>query len=302
LLAVDGSERGLQTVRHAARFEPYQRIQVNLFHVFSAVPDSYWDLEKEPKSVKSVKHVRAWEHQQRKEIQQYMQKAERILLNAGFHAENVRVTVQDRKKGVARDIIREAQNDYDLVITRRRGLGGMRGIPMGSVAVKLMAKLSFVPVVISGRKPPKSKILIAIDGSQGSWRAVDFVGDLLVGYDLKIKLFHVIRSKKSKISQLRPLFTPVGFTREREKEIDDVFIRAKQRLVRAGFEPNRIKTRTIIGARSRAEAIAEEAKLNTYRVIVMGRRGLSRADDFSMGRVTSKVIQLAKESAVWIVP
>jgi nucleotide-binding universal stress UspA family protein len=157
-------------------------------------------------------------------------------------------------------------------------------------------------LVISGRKPPKNKILIALDGSQGSWRALDFVGDFLGGYDLKINLVHVIRSKKSKTSQIWHLFTPEDFTRERGKEIGDVFKKAKQRLVRAGFEPNRIKTQTIIGARSRAAAIAEEAKLNTCRVIVMGRRGLSQVDAFSMGRVTRKVIQLAKEPAVWIVP
>ncbi|MHC4842819.1 MAG: hypothetical protein ACYTEE_03370 [Planctomycetota bacterium] len=33
----------------------------------------------------------------------------------------------------------------------------------------------------------------------------------------------------------------------------------------------------------------------------MGRRGLSRVEDFFMGRVSKKVLQLAKWTAVWVV-
>jgi nucleotide-binding universal stress UspA family protein len=35
--------------------------------------------------------------------------------------------------------------------------------------------------------------------------------------------------------------------------------------------------------------------------IIMGRRGLSRTQDFFMGRVTNKVVYLAREKSVWIV-
>jgi hypothetical protein len=35
--------------------------------------------------------------------------------------------------------------------------------------------------------------------------------------------------------------------------------------------------------------------------IVVGRRGLSRVEEFFMGRVSDKVLQLAKEMAVWVV-
>ena len=83
LLAIDGSERSLKTVRHAAMFEPFKDMHIKLFHVFNTVPESYWDLEKEPKSVKAIKYVRAWESQQRKEIVKYMDKARKILLAAG---------------------------------------------------------------------------------------------------------------------------------------------------------------------------------------------------------------------------
>jgi len=72
-----------------------------------------------------------------------MEGARRLLLNAGIDADAVKVKIQNRKKGFARDIIREAKNGYDAVITRRRGMTGMRGIVLGSVATKLVEKLSF---------------------------------------------------------------------------------------------------------------------------------------------------------------
>jgi nucleotide-binding universal stress UspA family protein len=44
----------------------------------------------------------------------------------------------EQKKGIARDIIREARNGYDAVVTRRRGMTGLRSIVLGSVATKLV--------------------------------------------------------------------------------------------------------------------------------------------------------------------
>ena len=66
LLTVDGSERALQTVRYAAEEDAFKGMKIVLFHVFNSIPEAYYDLEKEPKSVKVVRHVRAWEAQQKK--------------------------------------------------------------------------------------------------------------------------------------------------------------------------------------------------------------------------------------------
>ena len=38
-----------------------------------------------------------------------------------------------------------------------------------------------------------------------------------------------------------------------------------------------------------------------YGTIVVGRRGLSKVYEFFMGRVSDKVLHLAKDMAVWIV-
>ncbi len=57
----------------------------------------------------------------------------------------------------------------------------------------------------------------------------------------------------------------------------------------------------ITGVSSRAGAIVEEAKRGGCGTIVMGRRGLSKVEEFFMGRVSNKVINLARDMAVWLV-
>jgi nucleotide-binding universal stress UspA family protein len=76
---------------------------------------------------------------------------------------------------------------------------------------------------------------------------------------------------------------------------------AGERLVDLGFKPHQISTELISGATSRARSIVSEAQQNEYGTIVMGRRGHSRVRDFFIGRVTNKVIHLARERTVWVI-
>ena len=68
-----------------------------------------------------------------------------------------------------------------------------------------------------------------------------------------------------------------------------------------GFNANQIGTDIITGAESRAGTIIQEATEGGYSTIVVGRRGLSRIKEFIMGGVSNKIIQMAREQAVWVV-
>jgi nucleotide-binding universal stress UspA family protein len=89
--------------------------------------------------------------------------------------------------------------------------------------------------------------------------------------------------------------------KQAEKTIQDVLEEANGRFAEAGLDRDRVTTKVVTGAPSRAKAIVVEAKAGGYGTIVVGRRGLSRVEEFFMGRISSKVIQLAKEMAVWVV-
>lgn len=301
LVLVDGSDRSLKTVRYIARLNPFVGMRIVLFHVFNSVPESYWDLEKDPRSTSTVRQVRSWEAEQKKNIQAFMQRAKRLLLKAGFPADAIEIKVQNRKKGIARDIIREARNGYNAVVTRRRGMTGMRGVVLGSVATKLIEKLSFLPVILVGQKAVDNRILLAFDGSPGAMRAVEAVGSTLGGFDFEICLVHVVRGNGENQSEFQHIISTKKHIEYTQKEMVPLLRAAKLKLTNMGFKPAGISTEMITGAHSRAKTIADKAKRENYATIVMGRRGHSRVRDFFIGRVTNKVIQMARDRTVWIV-
>ncbi len=133
------------------------------------------------------------------------------------------------------------------------------------------------------------KILVAIDASEGAMRAVDYVSTIAAGSDLEVTLFHAVRALDEEIFH------------KAEESMKSVFEKATGRLEKVGFGRNQITTRMATGVLSRAGAIIEEALKWGYGTIVVGRRGLSHVEEFSMGRVSNKIIHMAKEMAVWVV-
>ena len=68
-----------------------------------------------------------------------------------------------------------------------------------------------------------------------------------------------------------------------------------------GADVSRIKTKIVPGVYSRAAAIFGEAQEENCGTIVVGRRGLSRVEEFYIGRVSNKVLQLALDMSVWVI-
>lgn len=301
LLPLDGSERSLGTVRYITKIEAFKHTQVVLMHVYAGVPESYYDLRRDPRSTGTVVSVRAWEVQQKKNVQEYMRKAQAILLDAGVPENAVTVKIQKRKQGFARDIIKEAEGGYDAVVARRRGVGAIRGLVIGSVANKLLQRLDFLPFILAGRAPVGKGVLLAFDGSPGAMQAVDCVGAFLGASHFKVGLLHVIRGREAAPAEHHSLFSPQRFVDDAKIDIAARFEEARAKLLLAGFEENRIATKLIVGVKSRAAAIVDEAKKQKYGTIVMGRRGLSQVQSFFIGRVTNKVIYLGRDRSVWIV-
>jgi nucleotide-binding universal stress UspA family protein len=301
LLPLDGSQRSLETIRHLATMKPFQRYRMVLYHVFNSVPECYWDLSKEPKSVKTAVHVKAWEREQRETIGAMMNEARRILIQSGFDEESVKVVIQNRKQGIARDIIKQAHNNYTAVMIRRRGAGAIRSMIVGSVASKLIEHLTFAPLLIMGKQKPTGRILIAMDSSDGAMRALDFAAIHFGGHDYDVQLLHVIRGSGDVALKHPQLRTSQECHQMAIKTINTVFKEAHTRLIANGFSNNQISQSIITGAFSRAATIAKVAKEERFHTIVVGRRGLSRPRSFAIGRVSSKVIHMARGLSVWVI-
>jgi len=299
LLAVDGSDHSTYALKYISTLAPFRKMKVVLFNVFSSVPESYLDLEKDPQFGHAAREVLAWEMQQKKVIQKFMDEAQQTLLRSGFSKNAVTLKIQNRKKGIARDIIHEARDAYSAVVIGRRGTGIYQEIIVGSVATKIVHQLGFLPVMMIGKIPPDENILVALDGSENSMLAVDYVAATLGGFEFKINLFHVIRG------DLEGRFPFLFFSKKSlddvNKKIESAFDEAKRRLIAAGFSSNQINTKVVVSARSRAKAIVKEARDGDYGTIVVGRRGLSKVQEFLMGRVSNKIINTIRNRAVWVV-
>ena len=289
LVAVDGSDHAFEAVKYTGKFPPFQKMSVTLYTVFNKIPEVYWDLERQPNVGRRIRDIRAWEMQSEKTIREYMEKARRELLGAGYPEGTISVNIHQRKSGIARDIIREAKLGYSAVMVGRKGLSRLKDLVLGSVATKLLEKLGFMTLIVVGRDPQPGKVLVAFDGSEGSMRSVDYVGNTLGGSDLDVTLLHVVREGDTL------------FMKEARERMDPIFEVAKSHLKSCGFDGKQISTKVLTDVPSRAGGIVETANEGGYGTIVVGRRGLSKVREFFMGRVSNKVMQLAKEEAVWVV-
>jgi nucleotide-binding universal stress UspA family protein len=311
LIALDGSSQSFEAVRYARGILSPGKTEVVLLHVKSKIPQSFWDVEKDPSFRHRLASAAAWAVQQEKAMEEFMERCRQVFVDWGVPQEAVHLKIQERRLGIARDIAREAQDDYDAMVVGRLGMSKIKDLVWGSTANKLVGQLVQSPLWVVGGSPQPGKYLVAMDGSDEAMRAVEHVGTMLAGSDCAVTLFHVLRSFEFFSLGFENAFVPgpevlgaeepkAEFQRA-EEAIKTTYNQARDTLEKAGLKGDQIKSKIVTGAVSRARGIVEEAKREGYGTIVVGRRGLSRVEEFFMGRVSSKVMQLAKEMAVWVV-
>lgn len=288
-VCLDGSERSLYTVRYVSEIGSLKRRQILLFHVYSEIPENYWDLVRQRQHQSRLAEIRSWEMQEKRKVEKSIEEARQMLLDAGFEEKNVVVISKKLERGIARDILRESKKGCWAVVAARRSRSRLAGIALGSVSSKLLEKVNFAPLILVGKKSSPAKVLIAMDGSDNSLRCVDFVAKTLGDSKAQIRMLHVIRGKEEKHVELA------------RQAIDEVFRKAGLRLTQSGFQPDQIDKQIITGVQSRAGAIIKEAKKSGCSTIVVGRRGLSKVEEFFIGRVSNKVVYAGKGMASWIV-
>jgi len=311
LLPVDGSEQAMEAVRYVSKVLPPDQMEIVLFHVMTKIPESFWDLEKEPAFHHKIANIRAWEVQQERIINDFMTNASALLVDAGFPKDSFTVNIHERKEGIARDIVAETKKGYTAVVLGRTGLSELKDLVLGSVANKLMERVTHIPVWIVGGSPRPGKVLVSMDTSEGAIRTIDYVGLILDGLESEVLLFHAVRGfdifQRSSGRPFIPDHDKDWIERaekelkEASKAIEPAFEEAKRRLVAAGLAADKISHKVVTGVGSRAGSIVAEAQNGGYDTIVVGRRGLSRVQEFFMGRVSNKVIQMARKMAVWVV-
>jgi len=304
LIAIDGSEQTRGLVDYLSGIISARHAELVLFHVMPKAPESFWDLEKEPSNLPNVEHLKIWEVEREKQVRDLMRDIRRRLMGIGIPEYSILISIRKVKEGIARDLLQEAQRGYDAILMGRGGFKGAGAQVLGSVAVKMAAKLHSANLWLVGKNAGSGGVIIAMDSSESAMRAVYHVSKMINASNNSVRLLHVIRGITVSGTGHEKIFPEEYRQRlieEAENQIKPTFDAATRILVSSGIGLEKISTKFISGVASRAGAIFDEALRGGYGTVVVGRKGLSSVDEFDMGRVTGKLVQLAEGLAVWLV-
>ena len=298
LAALDGSENSIRAVEYLAAMTKPEHKKVTLLHRFQKWPETQLDRSRSaataPESEDKTKKRRLY-------IEGFMAKAKEKLVSAGYPEDAVTTTIQDVRDGPARDIV-AGVDGFDAVLMGRKGMARLEDDIMGSVTSKVSLLLNEKPLIVVGPQPLVGKVLVAMDGSEGSQKACNFAGRLLAGSAADITLYHVVRKPRANgVFSDEELAEELDFIEDHVWHMKRRLGQDRDGLIGSGISADRISIKVDTDAYSRAGAIATEARKNGYTTIVMGRRGLSEVEMHPMGRVCSKVLQMVRNRAVWVV-
>ncbi len=144
-------------------------------------------------------------------------------------------------------------------------------------------------------------IMIAVDESDNARRAVLFVGDFFGCYEgFKVTLLHIILEPEATF--FRDEAERVQWLASKNEEARKVMETYKHILVDAGFPDDKINMRieTMRGP-SVADCIIKEQEAMKCCTIVIGRRGISKKEEFIFGSTSNKIIHEAKKCAVLVI-
>lgn len=159
------------------------------------------------------------------------------------------------------------------------------------------------------------RVLVAVDGSKDSTKAVKYVGQLLRATSgVGVTLFHVLNPLPPMLREHGGSEDPIReeqlgrqlrkeqqtwYGKERKQE-SAILSNARRALERTGF--NGCQIRLKFGYEEDiAGSILAEARKGRYKTIVVGRHGVSGLKKIFFGGITRRLLQKATGCMVWVV-
>jgi nucleotide-binding universal stress UspA family protein len=144
-------------------------------------------------------------------------------------------------------------------------------------------------------------IRIAVDESSNARRAVVYVARLLGGLPgFRIYLLHVLSPPEEDF--FPSTAAKDAYVQKHRQEIERILEAYRQILTDNGFAAEAVSTHAPERCcPSIADCILAERELLQPSTIVIGRRGVSRQEEFLFGSVSNKIVHKAKGCTVWVV-
>ena len=144
-------------------------------------------------------------------------------------------------------------------------------------------------------------ILIAVDESENAKRAVLYVRDLLAG----LAGFHIT------IITIIPEPSEDYFASDDEKsqwikqaqdKARKVLDGLRQLFIQEKFKEEDVATQVVFkDCVSIAECILDEQQKRSCGTVVIGRRGISKKEEFIFGSTSNKILHSAKDCSIWVI-
>ncbi len=144
-------------------------------------------------------------------------------------------------------------------------------------------------------------ILVAVDASENAARAIRYVGEITTGNPaFKVTVLNVVR---------HPSRDHYPSDEEWKRGCKDIEQKGKQVLeeggqilLSSGMDKDNIKTSMVwASGPSIASEIMKVQQQGGFGTVAVGRRGVSKAEEFLFGSVSSKVVHYARNCTVWVV-
>jgi nucleotide-binding universal stress UspA family protein len=150
LVAMDDSDNAFRSVELVARsFSTDNTVVLFNVHLDTAALCNMESPELIPLFKSQQSSFCTLEDKKRELVTAAMNRAREALVSAGFNERNVQIKIENKVKGVARDILAESEKGYDLVVIGRRGISGFKDFFLGSISNKVFSGAKDISVMIA---------------------------------------------------------------------------------------------------------------------------------------------------------
>lgn len=143
-----------------------------------------------------------------------------------------------------------------------------------------------------------NSVLVALNDSTSSRAVMDFLLDLaLCPEDWQISLLHFFRKSASSEELMGKKFVS-GQPSKMMAVLED----AKKRLVEKGYNPKKIEMELVEQPyQTVADGIIDQVKKRNSDLIIIGRKKMSKAEEFVLGDISVKLVRALEGAAVLVV-
>ncbi len=142
------------------------------------------------------------------------------------------------------------------------------------------------------------RFLIAVDETETSMRAVRYAGELVGPHqDIEILLIHVYPEPQP--DYYRKGGTLRAYQEDKEASAGILFGNVRNILEKKGISGNAIAVKAVMAeGKTLSQAIIDEQKSGGFGTVILGKRGLSKAEEFLFGSISSALLHKTRDCAV----